>query len=104
MRARSRCLLEHLVTEEAYHEQPIPLRHPIVFYEGHLPAFAINTLVKWGLGRPGIHAAAAAYCRFRGRRLPTEAEYHRAAFGTPDDRESAHPWGDDPPRPGDHGK
>lgn len=41
---------------EAYHDRPIPLRHPIVFYEGHLPAFAINTLLKLTLGRPGLDA------------------------------------------------
>ena len=32
-----------LLTEEAYYEQPIPLRHPVVFYEGHIPAFSVNT-------------------------------------------------------------
>jgi formylglycine-generating enzyme required for sulfatase activity len=30
-------------------------------------------------------------------RLPTEAEYHRAAFGTPDGIERLYPWGDEPP-------
>ena len=33
-----------------------PLRNPIVFYQGHLPAFSFNTLVKKGLGRPGFDA------------------------------------------------
>ena len=41
-------------SEDAYYERPIPLRHPFVFYEGHLPAFIINTLIKGALGRPGI--------------------------------------------------
>jgi ergothioneine biosynthesis protein EgtB len=54
-RARTRQLFE-LLSEETYYEQPIALRHPIVFYEGHLPAFAFNTLVKRGLGEPGIDA------------------------------------------------
>lgn len=40
--------------EEAYYERPIPLRNPIVFYEGHLPAFAVNTLVKLVLKERGI--------------------------------------------------
>ena len=40
--------------ESAYYARPISLRNPIVFYEGHLPAFAVNTLLKRGLGRPGI--------------------------------------------------
>ena len=52
-RARSRELFDLLV-EEAYYSQPIALRHPIVFYEGHLPGFSFNTLVKKGLGRPSI--------------------------------------------------
>src|SRR5436853_1102897 len=52
-RARSRALFD-LVDDEAYYTQPIALRHPIVFYEGHLPAFSFNTLVKNGLGRPAI--------------------------------------------------
>jgi iron(II)-dependent oxidoreductase len=43
------------------------------------------------------HAEASAYARFRNRRLPTEAEYHRAAFGTPAGGERAHPWGEEPP-------
>jgi formylglycine-generating enzyme required for sulfatase activity len=32
-------------------------------------------------------------------RLPTEAEYHRAAFGEPSGRERQSPWGDAPPDP-----
>ena len=38
----------------AYYSRPIALRHPIVFYEGHLPAFSFNTLVKKALGGPSI--------------------------------------------------
>jgi ergothioneine biosynthesis protein EgtB len=54
-RARSRALFD-LLAEEAYYSQPIALRHPIVFYEGHLPGFSFNTLVKKGLGRASIDA------------------------------------------------
>jgi gamma-glutamyl hercynylcysteine S-oxide synthase len=54
-RDRSRALFD-LLADEAYYSRPIALRHPIVFYEGHLPAFSFNTLVKKALGRPGIDA------------------------------------------------
>jgi gamma-glutamyl hercynylcysteine S-oxide synthase len=52
-RERSRAIFD-LLADEAYYSQPIALRHPIVFYEGHLPAFSFNTLVKKALGRPSI--------------------------------------------------
>ena len=54
-RQRSRALFDLLV-DEAYYSRPIALRHPIVFYEGHLPAFSFNTLIKRALGRPSIDA------------------------------------------------
>lgn len=47
-RARTEALFD-LIADEAYYSRPIDLRHPIVFYEGHLPAFSFNTLVKRGL-------------------------------------------------------
>lgn len=53
VRARSRQLFD-LITEDAYFSRPISLRHPIVFYEGHLSAFAVNTLLRKALGEPGI--------------------------------------------------
>src|SRR3954465_15447772 len=58
-RLRSRQLFDVLV-DEAYYSQPIALRHPVVFYEGHLPAFSFNTLIKRGLGKPGIDARLEA--------------------------------------------
>lgn len=54
-RVRSAALFD-LLSERSYYSRPIALRHPIVFYEGHLPAFSFNTLVKRGLGRPSIDA------------------------------------------------
>jgi ergothioneine biosynthesis protein EgtB len=44
-------------------------------------------------------AEASAFALWRKRRLPTEAEYHRAAFGTPEGRERLLPWGDAPADP-----
>jgi ergothioneine biosynthesis protein EgtB len=55
-RAFSRVLFDQLLPEDAWFENPIPVRHPFVFYEGHLAAFVVNTLVKGALGRPGVDA------------------------------------------------
>jgi len=43
-----------LIDEETFFSRPLPLRHPIVFYRGHLAAFAVNTVMKRALGLPGI--------------------------------------------------
>jgi formylglycine-generating enzyme required for sulfatase activity len=48
-------------------------------------------------------AEARAYCRWREVRLPTEAELHRAIYGTPDGSLRPYPWGEATPRPGVHG-
>jgi iron(II)-dependent oxidoreductase len=54
-RARSATLFD-MVDDNAYTARPISLRHPLVFYEGHLPGFSFNTLVKRALGGASIDA------------------------------------------------
>jgi formylglycine-generating enzyme required for sulfatase activity len=48
-------------------------------------------------------AQASQYAAWRGGRIMTEAEYHRAAFGTPNGEERAFPWGATPPDARIHG-
>lgn len=40
-----------LLTHDAYEARPVPLRHPLVFYHGHIEAFAWNKLFN-GLESP----------------------------------------------------
>jgi ergothioneine biosynthesis protein EgtB len=46
------------------------------------------------------HAEASAYARWLGRKLPSEEEFHRAAYGVPNSEEQrSYPWGEQPPTP-----
>lgn len=61
----------------AFEELPLPLSWPVY----------------------ATHDHARAYTAWKGLRLMTEPEYHRAAYGSADGRERAHPWGDQAPAP-----
>jgi iron(II)-dependent oxidoreductase len=43
------------------------------------------------------HAEAAAYARSAGKELPTEEEWHRAAYSAPNGSERPYPWGREVP-------
>ncbi|MBV8748190.1 MAG: SUMF1/EgtB/PvdO family nonheme iron enzyme [Candidatus Eremiobacteraeota bacterium] len=45
-----------MIAPESYYEAPIPLRHPFVFYDGHIPAFSFYTLVRDALKLPSVDA------------------------------------------------
>jgi len=45
------------------------------------------------------HAEAEAYARWVGKSLPSETQWHRAAYGSPDGMERAYPWGSNSPEP-----
>lgn len=94
-RARSRALFA-LLNDEAYFSQPISLRHPIVFYDGHLPAFSFNTLVKAGLGGASIDARLETLFA-RGIDPSEEGAGHTAPFTWPD-RETVHRFCDEADR------
>jgi hypothetical protein len=55
--------------ESAYYDRPIELRNPIVFYEGHLPAFSVNTLIKLAL--KGTGSMTITSCSSRAASIPT---------------------------------
>lgn len=79
IRARSRSIFA-MLDDSLYYERPIPLRNPVVFYEGHLPAFAVNTLIKRALGEPGIDERFEAIFA---RGIDPEDERSAVARGNP---------------------
>jgi iron(II)-dependent oxidoreductase len=52
-RARSEAIFD-LIDPAAYYSRPIALRNPIVFYEGHLPAFSVIAFLRRGLGHAPV--------------------------------------------------
>jgi gamma-glutamyl hercynylcysteine S-oxide synthase len=49
--------LFRLIRPDSLYERPIPERHRIVFYAGHLEAFDWNLIARYALGRAAFHPA-----------------------------------------------
>src|SRR5512140_3625157 len=47
--------LFEVVREDSLYERPIPERHRIIFYLGHLEAFDWNLIGRYALDRPAFH-------------------------------------------------
>ena len=75
--ARGSRAIFDLIDPSAYYTRPIALRNPIVFYEGHLPAFSVIAFLRRGLGRAAGRCAARERCSSAAS-IPT-AETRRAA-------------------------
>ena len=63
-----------------FEETPLPLDHPVYV----------------------THDEAVTYAKWSGKSLPTEPQFHRAAYGTANGEERPYPWGDAAPA-GHHG-
>lgn len=78
------------------------IRHP-VFWVPQGEDFRLRTMFEetaLPLNWPAYvsHAEAAAYARWAEKSLPTEAQWHRAAYGGREGADREYPWGSDLPR------
>ena len=65
------------------------------FYRAMFDLFPLSRVAHWPVYVS--LAEARAYAKWRGKRLPTEGEFHRAAYYGPEERETAYPWGNAEP-------
>jgi ergothioneine biosynthesis protein EgtB len=77
------------------------IQHP-VFWSSNRARWYLRTMfdeIPLPLDSPVYvsHAEANGYARWAGKSLPTEAQWHRAAYGTENDRERSYPWGNATP-------
>lgn len=79
------------------------IAHP-VFWKGVSDEWQLRTMfeeIPLPLDWPVYvsHAEASAFARWAGKSLPSEAQWHRAAYGEEHDSENRYPWGGAPPGP-----
>lgn len=65
------------------------------FYRAMFDRLPLHSVFTWPVYVSP--AEARAYARWKNKRLPTEAEYHRAAFYGPEGKERSYPWGEEAP-------
>jgi formylglycine-generating enzyme required for sulfatase activity len=90
-------------SEDWQWRQRIGLDHPVFWtrddggfvYRTLFENLALDRVADWPVYVS--NAEAEAFCRWRGVRLATEAELHRAAYTTPEGGVRAYPWGDERP-------
>src|SRR4030095_4373766 len=55
---QARCITDglfDLIREKSLYDRPIPRRHRLIFYLGHLEAFDWNHIGVWNLSQPALH-------------------------------------------------
>jgi len=77
------------------------IRHPVFWTRNH-DRWHLRTMfdeiplpMEWPVYVS--QAEASAYARWANKSLPTEAQWHRAAYGTPNNIQRFFPWGDEAP-------
>ncbi len=69
-----------IVAADAMLERPIALRHPFIFYLGHLPAFAWKHVCRGVLGRPSADFFDGKHYVLKGASWATDAQLIRRSF------------------------